>query len=252
MLEKLGFSEKEAKVYLAALEMAESSVQNIAKKAGVNRATTYVILEKLMGYGLISTYEKGKKTIFVAENPQELLHIIREEKNEVEEREKEIKDNLNQLTAIYNREKGKPIVRFFEGADGLESLDRYARSSLRKNSEILSISPLDIVEKLFLDRRKKSLNERIRLGIKSRAIYTYDKGEFSTSQNKAELREGIYIPREKFPLNATITIYPEWGVKLYYYDEIHPYGVAIESQDLARNFKLFFELAWLGGKTMKK
>src|SRR3990172_512112 len=103
LLEKLGFSEKEAKVYLAALELGEDSVQNIAKKAGINRATTYVILEKLMASGLISTYEKGKKTFIVAEDPKELLQILEEEKQEVLNREKDLKSNLSQLAAIYNR-----------------------------------------------------------------------------------------------------------------------------------------------------
>lgn len=66
---KLGLSEKEAKVYLAALELAQDSAQNIAKKAGVNRPTTYVILEKLMKLGLANTLEENKKTLFVAESP---------------------------------------------------------------------------------------------------------------------------------------------------------------------------------------
>ena len=39
-LQKIGLSEKEAKVYLAALELGQASVQNIARKAEVNRATT--------------------------------------------------------------------------------------------------------------------------------------------------------------------------------------------------------------------
>lgn len=251
LLEKLGFSEKEAKVYLAALEMGEDSVQNIAKKAGVNRATTYVILEKLMGLGLISTYEKDKKTYFVAENPKELENILNEEKIELEERQKDLKENLNQMFAIYNRQKGKPIVRFFEGADGLIALDRYGRNLLKKGSEFLTISPFDLIEKLFPERRKRSLSERVKLGVKARTIYTRE-SPFTPVENKKELREAIFIPRDKFPLNATITIFPDWGIKLYYYDEVRPYGVAIESKELAKNFQLFFNLAWQGARNLKK
>ena len=46
-LEHLGLSDKEAKVYLAALEMGPSPVQDISHKAHVNRATTYVMIESL-------------------------------------------------------------------------------------------------------------------------------------------------------------------------------------------------------------
>jgi len=252
LLEKIGLSEKEAKVYLASLELGEDSVQNIGKKASVNRATTYVILEKLMTLGLVSTYEKDKKTVFVAEDPKELVHIIDEEKRAVEEREHELKENINQITALYNRNKNKPTVRFFEGADGLEALDRYGRNWMKKNSEILSITPIDVIEKMFPERRKKSLSERVRLGIKARTIYTHENGEIPGFVNDGELRDGVFIPRDKFPLNATINIYPDWGIKFYYFDENKPYGVIVESPGLAKNMALFYELAWQGAKNTKK
>lgn len=255
LLEKLGLSEKEAKVYLAALELAESSVQNIAKKAGVNRATTYVILEKLMGLGLVSTYEKNpstasgaRKTLFVAQDPKELINLIEGERRDIEAREKELKTNLNQLNAIFNQNRAKPIVRFFEGADGLEAMDRYGLKYMHKNSEILYIMPIDVIEKLFPTRRKAALGERVKMGIKSRVIYTHENGPIPGYQNKAELREGIFLPRDKFPINATLSIYPGWGIKLYHFSETNPYGVVIEGKELAQNMKLFFDLAWLGAK----
>lgn len=251
ILEKIGLSEKEAKVYLAALELGQDTVQNIAKKAEVNRPTAYFILEKLMELGLVSTLEQGKKTFFVAENPKELESLLDRERQQMETRKLELKESMNQLLAIYNAKEGKPTVRYFEGADGLEVMDRYGRGALKKNTEILSIIPIDTVEKQFADRRKKSLNERVKLGIKARAIYTHDDGPIPESVNKANLRDGIFIPREKFPLDAAVTIYPEWGIKLYYYDPHKPYGVVIESAALAKNFKFFFELAWLGAKTLK-
>lgn len=259
LLEKLGLSEKEAKVYLAALELAEDSVQNIAKKAGVNRATTYVILEKLMSLGLVSTYEKNpstalgaRKTVFVAQDPKELVNLLEEERRGIESREKELRTNLNQLNAIFNQNRAKPIVRFFEGAEGLEAMDRYGHTTLKRGGEILNIMPIDVVEKLFPERRKKSLNERIKLGITSKTIYTHENGPIPGYVNKEHLREGIFIPREKFPINATMSIYPGWGVKLYYFDETNPYGVVIEGKELAQNMKLFFDLAWIGAKEYSK
>jgi len=252
LLEKLGLSEKEAKVYLATLELSEDSVQNIGKKAGVNRATTYVILEKLMSQGLVSTYEKDKKTVFVAQDPKELVNLLEEERRSIEVREKELKENLNQLNAIFNQNKSKPVVRFFEGAEGLLALDRYGYESRKKNSELLYIMPIDVIEKFFPDRRNTALKSRIKMGIRSKVIYTHENGPIPNYQNEAELREGIFIPRDKFPINATLNVWPDWGIKLFYFDEVKPYGVVIESKELAANMKLFFDLAWLGAKSLKK
>ena len=71
-LNYLGLNEKEAKVYLAALELGKSSVQNIAKKADVNRATTYVVIEALIKRGLMSSANENKKQYFIAEAPEKL------------------------------------------------------------------------------------------------------------------------------------------------------------------------------------
>lgn len=248
ILEKIGLSEKEAKVYLAALELGQDSVQNIAKKAGVNRPTAYFILERLMELGLASTLESGRKTVFVAENPKELETLLEREKQEMEARRSELKESMNQFLAIYNAKTGKPLVRYFEGADGLVVMDRHGLNMLKKNSEILNITPIDLIEKYFPERRKVSLGDRVKLGIKSRTIYTHEGGEIPNYQNDKELREGVFIPRNKFPLEATLNIYPQWGIKLYYFDPIKPYGVVIESKELAKNMAMMFELAWAGAK----
>lgn len=251
-LEKLGLSEKEAKVYLATLELAQDTVQNIAKKAEINRPTTYFILEHLMKLGLVSQVEQGKKTLFIAENPRELEHILTKKIQEIEQNKAELRETMNQLMAIYNTKQGKPVVKYFEGIDGLEAMDRYGHNLLHKNSEMLSMAPVNVIEEEFPERRKKALSDRVKLGIKSRMIYTSNNGPFSKEKNKAELREGILLDKEKFPIDATIAVYPEWGIKLFYYGKNNPYGVVIESKELAKNMKVLFDLAWQGAKNIKK
>lgn len=247
-LEKLGLSEKEAKVYLAALELGQDSVQNIAKKAGVNRPTAYFILEKLMELGLVSTLEHGKKTLFVAESPKELENLIENEKRAIEDRKAELKESMNQLLAIYNAKEGKPIVRYFEGKDGLIALDKYGEEMIKKGEEIFYVTPVDIVRKYFPDRRKEALEDRIKTKVRSRVIYTYDNPDdiWSPERNARDLREAKYLPRDKFPFDVIISIYPKNLIKFYYLDVAKPYGVAIESQEFARNMRMFFELAWIG------
>ena len=46
-LEKTGLTENEAKVYLAALELGETTVIRLAKKAGIKRPTTYLVVDSL-------------------------------------------------------------------------------------------------------------------------------------------------------------------------------------------------------------
>ncbi|OGF20302.1 hypothetical protein A2Y83_02925 [Candidatus Falkowbacteria bacterium RBG_13_39_14] len=59
---KLGFNEKEAKIYLAALELGETVIQRISKKSGVNRTSAYHVIARLKEKGLMRTITKRKKT----------------------------------------------------------------------------------------------------------------------------------------------------------------------------------------------
>jgi sugar-specific transcriptional regulator TrmB len=94
-LEKIGLADKEAKVFLASLELGSSAVQEIAKKADINRATTYVIIEKLMKKGLMSSVEKGKKTYFQTEDPKRLLKLLEEQEEDLKKKEEEFKKALD-------------------------------------------------------------------------------------------------------------------------------------------------------------
>lgn len=248
---RLGLSEKEAKVYLACLELAEDTVQNIAEKAQVNRATTYVILEKLMQLGLVSSIERGKKTVFIAENPAELVNIIERRQQELEAHKKGLEEAMSRLQAIYNGAKDKPIVRYFEGPEGLEALDRYGIETLYAGKEMIGIMPFDVIEEHFPARRKKSLNERVSKGLKSHIIYTHKGGEIPEEVNKAQLRDALYLSREDFPIDATITVYPDWGVKFYNFEEGNYFGVLFQSASMARNMELLMKLAWKGAQQQR-
>jgi sugar-specific transcriptional regulator TrmB len=245
LLEKLGLSPKEASVYVALLELAEDTVQNIARKSGVNRATTYVILEKLMRYGLASQVKKGKKTYFVAEDPRELGNILSAQQQEVEARRRLLDDSLNQFTAVYNARQGKPAVRYFEGVDGLLALDRYRLRDIA--DEILFVSPFDLLEKRFSKRRQESLEERVKAKIPSRVIYTHEKGPIDEAENTRMLRNAIFIPKDKLPIDCSISILP-WGIKLYQLEAPEPYGIMIEDEAMARTLKVIFDLAWKGAQ----
>ena len=72
LLQKLGFSGNEAKVYLAALEMGLSSAQDIAEKAGIKRTTGYSVLSYLVNRGVVGKTKVKGKTRFLAEPPQSL------------------------------------------------------------------------------------------------------------------------------------------------------------------------------------
>jgi sugar-specific transcriptional regulator TrmB len=248
LLVRLGLSDKEARVYLSLMELGEDTAQNIAEKSAVNRATTYVVLEKLMQLGLASTAERGKKTVFVAEDPSELANILEEQKRAIESRRRYLDEALTELKAIYNANPDKPIVRYYEGGEGLEALDRYGMDQLPEGSELVGMAPVDMIEEQFPSRRKAAVDFRLKKKIKSRSIYTHRNGPIAASLDKEQLREAVFLPREVLPISNTIQLYTGWGVKFFNFDPANPFGVLVQNEEIARNMKELFELAWVGAQ----
>lgn len=114
-LRKLGFSENEAKVYLASLELGEASVQRIAQKAKLKRTTAYGIIEALRDRGLLKTTKNRKKMFYYAEDPRRLKEIAREA-------ERTADSILPSLLAITNLIDRKPKILFFEGIEGVKDI----------------------------------------------------------------------------------------------------------------------------------
>lgn len=85
VIEKLGYSHKEAKVYLAALSLGEAHVSDIAKQANLPRSTAQVIIDRLHQDGLINFYVMRRYKYWVAENPEKLLEIIKKQEVTVRE-----------------------------------------------------------------------------------------------------------------------------------------------------------------------
>ncbi|NTW30463.1 MAG: hypothetical protein HGA33_04235 [Candidatus Moranbacteria bacterium] len=114
-LRKLGFSDNEAAVYLAALELGEASVQRISQKAKLKRTTVYGIVETLRERGLLKTTKNRKKTLYFAEDPRRLKELAREA-------ERTADSILPSLLAITNLIDHKPKILFFEGIEGIKDI----------------------------------------------------------------------------------------------------------------------------------
>lgn len=112
-LQNLGLDDKEAKIYLALLELGSGTIQEVAQKSGVKRTNIYNFIGPLKEKGIISEVIEDDKIMLVPENPYVL--VKRAEKNYGE-----IKTALPELMGIFNLPGTKPKVRFYEGIEGLK------------------------------------------------------------------------------------------------------------------------------------
>lgn len=239
-LQNLGLSEKEVLVYLAALELGPETVQNLAQKSGINRATTYLQIKSLKEKGLMSEFEKGKKTFFAAESPEQLSRLINVWEKELDFKRAEVNRILPALKDLFAGAGERPIVRFFEGMEGTKTLQ--AEFLNVKDKQIESFANLDKLFTAFPKHEEDFTKKRIERGIQSNVIYTRKEGPIENATDPKQLRVAKYIAPEKFPIGVDMTIFDNKIAIVAY--RTKPIGIMLEGQEIADTFRAMFYLIW--------
>lgn len=135
VLRKLGLSEKEIAVYLAALALGSAHVRDISVRAKINRGTTYDILKSLIKRGVVSSTHSQKKQIFIAEHPRMLHTLVKLQKEQIAQAERELEEALPQFELVHNKGGSKPTVRYIEGAAGIRIILEEVLDVMKKQKE---------------------------------------------------------------------------------------------------------------------
>lgn len=234
-LENAGLSSNEARVYLASLELGETSAARISKKSGVKRSTVYLAIENLKQKNLISGFRKGGRTVFFAESPKKL-------ESNAKQAVLTLENIMPELLAITNALDVKPSVRYFEGRGGLKELFndilKYPKGEVLEWYSESFISEFD--EEFFSGYFTK---ERVKKEVRARAIIPDSPSMRSLSEkNQLQLRRTKLISPDEYNMRAEINVYGQKKVSIIAFKE--EVGLIIESPLIYESMKTIFELVW--------
>lgn len=234
-LEQLGLSDKEAKVYLAVLELGEANIQQIAQKSGVKRTTAYDVITSLKEKRLLTEITKNKKALFSAEDPRKL-------EGQLDEKKETLKKILPELLSITNLLDKKPTIKFYEGDEGIKEV--YKDTLSYPDQELVAwVSPeshtnFDIkwLDENYLPKRIKSKIWARVIAADSTEIQDYK------SRDEKSLRKTKLVSAEEFPFEVEINLYGKNRIAIMSFAE--KIGLIIESPKLHQTLKSIFELNW--------
>ena len=238
-----GLSEKESKTYLGLLELGETTVLKLSDKIDINRATVYTALEKLSTLGLVGTITKGKKQYFVATKPEKLEDILQRDQQALEQKKVNFQKLIPLLKGLDNTDKNKPVIRFFQGKDGVA---QSSRELLKEGNGINYVvysadaSPFSKKESEEYKRFKENLH------IQEKVLFTGTKQNQDIASAGNEKR---FVPFEKFQISSGVMIFKD-TVRLSLYGEKMG-AVLIEDKTVAATLRAMFDLAWEGAGKYK-
>lgn len=114
-LKNLGLSDKTAKIYLVALEYGESTITFLSKQSEIKRSTIYEFIEDLVDGGYLYKTQVGKKTLYGAVSPRQLLTLRRRAIEKTE-------DELEHLEVRHYAAFDIPKVKFYYGESGFKNI----------------------------------------------------------------------------------------------------------------------------------
>lgn len=221
------------KVYLAALELGEATMQALSRKSGVSRSTIYTFIEELLRQGYLVEKHRSKRRVYSALKPEKLLEIEKDRLTDLEEL-------LPELQAIDNTHAQKPKVTFYEGMHGIEEV---YKDILQEKKEIHAYEDLEHLKSGLSPRIFEWFPKaRVERDIPIRTISrdTEFARDFS-KKNIGLLRQSRFVTSDD--LKTDINIYGD-KVALIDLRGEPPFCVVIENKNLAHTMRSVWTTLW--------
>lgn len=238
LLEQSGFTEKEAKVYLALFELGQGKVFEIAQKTELKRPIIYIILEGLIKRGYASRLPGNSNVnIFQASDPSAILNKLRLVA-------KDFSEMLPFIHSLQNKGDKKPKIHFYDTKEGI--LRIYEEMSVSK--EAFFVSNYELLENVFPRITEKWHREFKRGYHKLHARHLIPETNFNLEVGKKFLEVNQEV-KSWSALNDSkmdFTLF-ENKLAITLLDE-KPFIFVVESKELVSSMRPFFELAWEKGR----
>ncbi|MBM2820688.1 MAG: transcriptional regulator TrmB [Candidatus Berkelbacteria bacterium] len=247
ILRDLGLSNREALIYLAALQTGGGTITDLAEVAKIERTSIYYHLKRLLTLKLLKAITKGSHQVYIPADPDRLKEL--NEKNQ-----KEFHLFFPVLQEQFTQHSSKSMIEFYQGKEELNKFyDRmYQILSMLKGDNnvvyILGTSYRHVVETgpdfLNFEKPKNKINVIVKTilpkGQKSKdpkrnAMDPYIVTRFNLP--KAQIR---YID-DKYKYPGAIVVTSDRVIQIDYKNM--NYAITA-NKNLATTWRMFFEYIW--------
>jgi sugar-specific transcriptional regulator TrmB len=230
----LGLTDRQAAVYVRALELGTFPVSILASKTGLKRPTCYLVLDELSQKGLVSVVANSKKIKYRAESPEILTKQAETQMNTA-------KRLSSDLLKIFNPKTEGPTIRYFSGQKGLQGI--YEDVLKVKNKEYLFIgSGQDVIDSVGKEYIDEWLKQRVEKNIIAKSIRMRSTEVMEDIYQKNIQRE-LKIAPESIHIAESIFIYDNKVAILSTAQE--NFGFIVENKEFSNTMRGLFTALWM-------
>lgn len=231
VLEDIGLTTNDIKVYLALLDLGSSLAGQITKKSQINRTCCYDALERLMDKGLVTYIIRANRKYFQAVNPSRLMELLRE-------KEENVSKILPMLEKRFSFAEEKQEASLYKGKQGMKSVAEDVLRTRPKEVFIFGAEGnfVEIMKHYAMQWHKK----RKKLGIKMNIIYNEALRQ-KRSERTFPLFKMRFISKE-YDMPATTWLYGDKVTIIVWSEPI--IVTVIKSKEIFKSYYNFFDILW--------
>ena len=239
LLEEIGLTKGEIKVYLTLLKLGETTTGKIIEEAQISSGKIYEILEKLIKKGLASYIIKEKTKYFSAASPKRILDYLHEKEENLKKKEQELLKELPALLLVEKVGKKEYETNLFKGFKGIQTAIFEALEDLTEKSEVLAMGIISHKKEQYNLLWQRWHKERIKRKIVCKAIFSDKNTDYFKLFKKMKFTE-VKVLRGITP--SAIDIIGKRVLIFTYGEEAS--CLSIKNPEIAQSFKTFFETMW--------
>lgn len=236
ILQELGLTDGEIKIYLKLLTIGESTASNLGKETRMERRNAYDITDRLQKKGLVSSIQRDKATYYLPLQPLKLMDLLDEKEERLIRLRQEFSKQLPKLIEAANKKRENVNAELLFGKEGIKAM--YLDEIESGQTIYVICTTIGMTEELLKYFLPRFTKERVKRKIKMKILASEKSRNFL---DKYELVETRFLP-EEYISPASITIYADKIGMVLWSNE--PVTVLITNREVAENFRRYFELMW--------
>lgn len=234
ILEDLGLTQAETKVYLTLLELGSSTAGPILEKSGIQNSVVHRSIHTLINKGLINYVAEGKRKVYQATNPENFLNFI-------DDKKKRFEQILPELKLKQKSQKNQENATIYKGIRGIKEV--YSILINNNGDEYLTYGGGPPTEKMMGINWWLALHQkRVSNKLPSRQVFDESVRNIGgTEIQKKALTNIKYVSSELAQFQETIIVGDFVAITVF---TENPYAFLIKDKAVAEGYKKYFEVLW--------
>jgi HTH-type transcriptional regulator, sugar sensing transcriptional regulator len=240
LLNLIGISHRDMRVYRALLAEQGSSIRRIAEKTDINRGSTYESIKNLSDVGLVTHVSRGSRSYYSAVDPTMLQQLLDDKLTLINEAQPDVDVLVGKLRALKPEHSSENRIHFYDDYEGIAVV---LRDVLQTVSSLPDRTYYAYSSKALRDHLYVNFSNfkqrRVALGINVKVIAVGSGGD------PLEMAERKWLPAGSEHEVASYTIvYGDKVATISLGTDLYPSAVVIHDPGVATMQKHIFNQLW--------